>query len=95
MWRDEEVGFFMDSLGGCCWNPPSVRTRAGRSAANAMPSVLVNNAGLFPLASLDVMDPVAFEQTMQANLIAPFYVLIIILMFKPYGLFGTKDIERI
>ncbi|MBL4646318.1 MAG: branched-chain amino acid ABC transporter permease [Hyphomicrobiales bacterium] len=27
--------------------------------------------------------------------IAPFYVLIIILMFKPYGLFGTKDIERI
>lgn len=27
--------------------------------------------------------------------IAPFYVLIIILMFKPYGLFGTRDIERI
>ena len=27
--------------------------------------------------------------------IAPFYVLIIILMIKPYGLFGTKDIERI
>lgn len=27
--------------------------------------------------------------------IAPFYVLIIILMFKPYGLFGTKDIERV
>ncbi|MCL6415334.1 branched-chain amino acid ABC transporter permease [Aestuariirhabdus sp. Z084] len=27
--------------------------------------------------------------------IAPFYVLIIILCIKPYGLFGTKDIERI
>src|SRR3569623_1297441 len=27
--------------------------------------------------------------------IAPFYVLIAILMIKPYGLFGTKDIERI
>jgi branched-chain amino acid transport system permease protein len=27
--------------------------------------------------------------------IAPFYVLIIILMLKPYGLFGTKDIERV
>jgi branched-chain amino acid transport system permease protein len=27
--------------------------------------------------------------------IAPFYVLLIILMIKPYGLFGTKDIERI
>jgi branched-chain amino acid transport system permease protein len=27
--------------------------------------------------------------------IAPFYVLIIILMIKPYGLFGTKNIERV
>lgn len=27
--------------------------------------------------------------------VAPFYALIIILMIKPYGLFGTKDIERI
>ena len=27
--------------------------------------------------------------------IAPFYVLLIILWFKPYGLFGTKNIERI
>ncbi len=27
--------------------------------------------------------------------IAPFYVLIVILMIKPYGLFGTKNIERI
>ena len=27
--------------------------------------------------------------------IAPFYGLLIILWFKPYGLFGTKDIERI
>lgn len=27
--------------------------------------------------------------------IAPFYVLIILLMFKPYGLFGTKKVERV
>ncbi len=27
--------------------------------------------------------------------VAPFYVLILILMLKPYGLFGTKDIERV
>jgi branched-chain amino acid transport system permease protein len=27
--------------------------------------------------------------------IAPFYVLIIILMIRPYGLFGTKDIDRV
>lgn len=27
--------------------------------------------------------------------IAPFYALIIILMVRPYGLFGTRDIERI
>jgi len=27
--------------------------------------------------------------------IAPFYVLLIILMIKPYGFFGTKDIERV
>lgn len=27
--------------------------------------------------------------------IAPFYVLVAILMVKPYGLFGTKDIERL
>ena len=27
--------------------------------------------------------------------IAPFYVLILILMIRPYGLFGTKDIERV
>ena len=45
------------------------------SAAEAMPDVLVNNAGLFPLASLDVMDPVAFERTVQSNLVAPFYLL--------------------
>ncbi|MBB6309285.1 MULTISPECIES: branched-chain amino acid ABC transporter permease [Xanthobacter] len=27
--------------------------------------------------------------------IAPFYALILILMIKPYGLFGTRDIERV
>ncbi|MBV8166195.1 MAG: branched-chain amino acid ABC transporter permease [Alphaproteobacteria bacterium] len=27
--------------------------------------------------------------------IAPFYVLIVILLIKPYGLFGTRDIERV
>ena len=27
--------------------------------------------------------------------IAPFYALLVILMIKPYGFFGTKDIERV
>ncbi len=27
--------------------------------------------------------------------IAPFYVLVIILMIRPYGLFGTEKIERV
>ena len=27
--------------------------------------------------------------------IAPFYALILILLIKPYGLFGTKNIERV
>jgi branched-chain amino acid transport system permease protein len=27
--------------------------------------------------------------------VAPFYALVLVLMLKPYGLFGTKDIERI
>ncbi|HEY1363357.1 MAG TPA: branched-chain amino acid ABC transporter permease [Xanthobacteraceae bacterium] len=27
--------------------------------------------------------------------VAPFYVLIVILMIRPYGLFGTEDIERL
>lgn len=27
--------------------------------------------------------------------VAPFYVLIIVLMIRPYGLFGTRDIERV
>jgi len=27
--------------------------------------------------------------------VAPFYVLVIILMVRPYGLFGTRQIERV
>jgi len=40
---------------------------------------------------------VDYEYLQWGNLytIAPFYVMVIILMIKPYGLFGTKDIERI
>lgn len=48
---------------------------AALQARDAAPDVLVNNAGLFPLSPLDVMDPYAFEQTIQFNLVAPFYVL--------------------
>ena len=33
------------------------------------------------------------KQISQAD--PPFYALIIILMIKPYGLFGTKQIERV
>ena len=48
---------------------------AALHARGAMPDIVVNNAGLFPLAALDVMDPHTFEQTVQSNLIAPFFVL--------------------
>jgi branched-chain amino acid transport system permease protein len=27
--------------------------------------------------------------------VAPYVILVIILMIKPYGLFGTKEIERV
>ncbi len=39
------------------------------------PSVLVNNAGIFPLGAIERTDPARFEQTLQANLVAPFRLL--------------------
>jgi branched-chain amino acid transport system permease protein len=27
--------------------------------------------------------------------VAPYVILVVILMIKPYGLFGTKEIERV
>lgn len=39
------------------------------------PSVLVNNAGIFPLGAIESTDPARFEQTLQANLVAPFRFL--------------------
>lgn len=45
------------------------------ASSGHLPTIVVNNAGVFPLASLDAMDPIAFEQSVQTNLVAPFYVL--------------------
>jgi NADP-dependent 3-hydroxy acid dehydrogenase YdfG len=45
------------------------------SVTNGTPDVLVNNAGLFPLASLEHIDPTEFERTIAANLVAPFRIL--------------------
>lgn len=45
------------------------------AVAGHLPTIVVNNAGVFPLASLDTMDPIAFEQSVQTNLVAPFFVL--------------------
>ncbi len=39
------------------------------------PILLVNNAGIFPLGAIERIDPVLFEQTLQANLLAPFRFL--------------------
>ena len=36
---------------------------------------LVNNAGIFPLGAIESTDPALFEQTLQANLLAPFRLL--------------------
>jgi NAD(P)-dependent dehydrogenase (short-subunit alcohol dehydrogenase family) len=41
-------------------------------ATGGSPDVLVNNAGLFPLASLAQIDAEEFERTIAANLVAPF-----------------------
>lgn len=45
------------------------------AGAGALPDLLVNNAGLFPLASLDTQDVTVFEDTVRVNLIAPFLLL--------------------
>lgn len=44
-------------------------------AQSPKPDLLINNAGLFPLAPLDTMEPFAFEHTIRSNLVAPFFVL--------------------
>lgn len=41
----------------------------------AGPMILVNNAGVFPLGAIESTDPALFEQTLQANLVAPFRFL--------------------
>jgi len=45
------------------------------------PSILVNNAGVFPLGPIESTDPTLFEQTLQANLLAPFRFLHALLPF--------------
>jgi NADP-dependent 3-hydroxy acid dehydrogenase YdfG len=41
----------------------------------AGPMLLVNNAGVFPIGAIESTDPAHFEQTLQANLLAPFRFL--------------------
>ncbi len=48
---------------------------ASLSERNAVPEILVNNAGLFPLAPLDEMSVDDFEQTLRVNLLGPFALL--------------------
>lgn len=45
------------------------------TVCDGAPDIVVNNAGLFPLAALDVMAVDDFERTLDVNLIAPFRVL--------------------
>ena len=45
------------------------------TAADGAVDILVNNAGVFPLAPVADTSPASFEQTLQANLAAPFRVL--------------------
>lgn len=44
-------------------------------ARGPAPDILVNNAGLFPMGAIDATDADMFEQTIQANLVAPFRLL--------------------
>lgn len=48
---------------------------AALTALGGRVDVLVNNAGIFPLASIEHTTPASFEATVQANLVAPFRVL--------------------
>jgi NADP-dependent 3-hydroxy acid dehydrogenase YdfG len=41
----------------------------------AGPTVLVNNAGIFPIGAIERTEPALFEHTLQANLLAPFRLL--------------------
>ena len=68
--------------------------QSGRTAPAATGAVL---GGIIIGLLENVAQYVDSEYLHWGNLyeIAPFYVLIIILMIKPYGLFGTKDIERV
>jgi NADP-dependent 3-hydroxy acid dehydrogenase YdfG len=43
-----------------------------RSQLGAAPDVLVNNAGMFKLATVDTVDPQEFAEAIETNLIAPF-----------------------
>ena len=39
------------------------------------PAILINNAGIFPLGAIEHTDPLRFEETLKANLLAPFRLL--------------------
>lgn len=39
------------------------------------PAILVNNAGIFPIGAIEQTDPLRFEETLKANLLAPFRLL--------------------
>ncbi len=57
--------------------PSDVARAAGLVAQRQRtgPLILVNNAGVFPLSSIESTDPALFEASIQANLIAPFRFL--------------------
>jgi NADP-dependent 3-hydroxy acid dehydrogenase YdfG len=46
-----------------------------REAFGGPPDIIVNNAGLFKVATLDTMSPQDFVASVQTNLVAPFLVL--------------------
>lgn len=52
-----------------------VAAEIGVALNGAVPDIVVNNAGLFPLGALDTMTVEDFAQTIDVNLVAPFRVL--------------------
>ena len=67
-----------DTLAICCdVTDAAAVTAAARQISDAFggaPDLLVNNAGLFQLASVDEMSPTDFSAVLQTNLVAPFLV---------------------
>ena len=62
---------------------------------NELEAAKVMLGGLLATAELVRHHPHLGRDLSGVKEVAPYVILVIILMIKPYGLFGTKEIERV